>query len=48
MLIKSGHIPLFHQQLGKIQKQVSDCGMTDKDRRQIVKAIKARKPNLAI
>ncbi|MEP7279165.1 MAG: GntR family transcriptional regulator [Bacteroidota bacterium] len=45
---KAGHIPLFHQQLSKTQKQVSDYELTDNEHRQIVKAIKSRKTDLAV
>lgn len=40
------HIPLFHQKLGKVQKQADDYLLTDQEHRQIVKAVK--KKNLAL
>lgn len=44
---KASHIPLFHQQLGKSQKSMSDYELTDMEHRQIVKALKAKKIDLA-
>ncbi|MDP4285932.1 MAG: GntR family transcriptional regulator [Bacteroidota bacterium] len=42
------HIPLFHHQMGKTHKLLSDYELTDKEHRQIVKALKERNADLAI
>lgn len=44
---KSSHIPLFHQQLGKTQKLMSDYEQTDQEHREIVKALKNNDVELA-
>lgn len=41
------HIPLFHQKLGKTQAYLNDYDQTDKEHRQIVKALKAKNFALA-
>jgi DNA-binding GntR family transcriptional regulator len=45
---KASHIPLFHQQLGKSQKLMSDYEITDMEHRQIVEALKGQKIELAV
>lgn len=44
---KQSHIPLFHQKMGKSVTLISEYEITDHDHRQIVKAIKDKKPKLA-
>jgi DNA-binding GntR family transcriptional regulator len=44
---RSSHIPLFHQKLGKSQTEINDYEQTDIEHRQIVKALKDKKLNIA-
>jgi DNA-binding GntR family transcriptional regulator len=44
---QSSHIPLFHQKLGKSQTELNDYEQTDHEHRQIVKALKDKKPAIA-
>ena len=44
---QSSHIPLFHQKLGKSQTELNDYEQTDHEHRQIVKALKDKKPAVA-
>ena len=44
---RSSHIPLFHQKLGKSQITMDDYEQTDAEHRQIVKALKEKKFDLA-
>lgn len=44
---RSSHIPLFHQKLGKSQTELNDYEQTDLEHRQIVKALKDKKLNVA-
>ena len=45
---KVSHIPLFHHQLGKTKTLLSEYELTDKEHREIVKALKDHKPDIAI
>jgi len=44
---RSSHIPLFHQKLGKSQIGIDDHEQTDAEHRQIIKALKDKKLELA-
>ena len=44
---RSSHIPLFHQELGKLQIGIDDYELTDAEHRKIVKALKDKNLSLA-
>lgn len=47
LLYLSSHIPLFQEKLVKALAESDDCQLTDKEHRQIVKALKEKKLKLA-
>jgi DNA-binding GntR family transcriptional regulator len=47
LLYMSSHIPLFHEKMGKVLTDVDDYELTDKEHRQIVKALKSKNLKLA-
>jgi len=47
LLYLSSHIPLFHEKLGKALTEIDDYDQTDKEHRQIVKALKSKNLKLA-
>ena len=47
LLYMSSHIPLFNEKLGKALTEFDDYEITDKEHRQIVKALKAKNLKLA-
>ncbi len=46
-LYSSSHIPLFHEKLGKALNEFGDYEQTDKEHRQLVKALKSKNLKLA-